>query len=94
VNPPVPLKFIAFLLLAALQGCEMFEHVTCAPKQMVEACLNESYQASDVGLGRSCQSLAAWAKAQKYAVNWLPDQPVHAPPWPPPRPAEGGPNSD
>lgn len=44
-------------------------HVTCAPKVMVEACLQEAYAASTTGLGPYCASLNEWARLHEYAYG-------------------------
>ena len=59
---------VGFVLLG-LGGCDVFEHVTVAPKAMVEGCLNEAYQESDIGLGPQCSALAVWAQSQQWEVQ-------------------------
>jgi hypothetical protein len=62
--------YLLALLLLSLSGCADFErHVTCAPRSQVVACLNESYQASELGLGPQCSALATWARAEGWEVQ-------------------------
>ena len=59
-----PLLVLAAL---ALSGCGVFNHVTCAPRYMVEACLQEAYAASSTGLGLHCTELNNWANGHQWA---------------------------
>lgn len=57
------------LSVSLLCGCEEFHHVTCAPKVLVEACLQEAYAASQTGFGPYCSSLNKWAEYHQYAYG-------------------------
>jgi hypothetical protein len=61
------------VMSAVLCACEMLGemagHVVCAPKVMVEACLQEAYQASNVGLGPYCLALNNWSRYHGWAYG-------------------------
>ena len=58
-----------------LAGCAMkYEHSVCAPKEMVEECLNEVAQGKEPpgAMGPNCRALVLWAKANDWGVGYLP----------------------
>lgn len=60
------LSVISLLLV----GCEMMQHVTCAPRYMVELCLQEAWAESNhTGLGPHCTTLNEWGKVHHWAVG-------------------------
>lgn len=63
------MKYLLVLAAFALGGCEEMHHVTCAPKVLVEACLQEAHSASAVGFGPYCASLNKWAQYHDWAYG-------------------------
>lgn len=61
----------ALLVLALLElaGCESMQHVTVAPRVLVEACLQEAFPASGHGWGPMCSSLNEWNKLHGWAYG-------------------------
>lgn len=61
------MKWLLPFGLLALSGCELFHQFTCAPKAMVEACLQEAYaESNQTGLGPHCKALNDWALAHHW----------------------------
>lgn len=54
---------------AVLSGCETMNHMTVAPKVLVEGCLQEAYAASSTGFGPMCSSLNEWSKLHGWAYG-------------------------
>lgn len=55
--------------ILALGGCETMNHVTVAPKVLVEGCLQEAYPASHEGWGPMCTSLNKWAQLHQWSYG-------------------------
>lgn len=63
------MRILILVSVLLLSGCEMMEHYTCAPKYMVELCLQEaSAESHHQGLGPHCETLDAWAKSHHWDV--------------------------
>lgn len=73
---------VTLLAAALLGGCETMNHVTVAPRVLVEACLQEAFPASGHGWGPMCSSLNEWNKLHGWAYGGGPPMPN------PPTPAE------
>lgn len=58
-----------FAATALLAGCESMQHVTVAPRVLVEACLQEAFPASGHGWGPMCSSLNDWNKYHGWAYG-------------------------
>ena len=72
-------RWLLGLLVLGCGGCDLLNHVTCAPKLMVEACLQEAHgESNHTGLGPYCNALNDWAKAHRYAFGGGP--PIVPPP--------------
>lgn len=57
------------LAALALGGCESMNHVTVAPKLLVEGCVQEAYPASHEGWGPMCESLNKWNQLHGWAYG-------------------------
>ena len=67
-----------------LCGCEVLNHVTCAPRSLVEGCLLEAYPASGEGWGPQCGALNEFAKLNGLLYGGSVAAPPHpVPPVPP-----------
>lgn len=61
---------ITICAASGLSGCQVMQQVTCAPRYMVEACLQEAWAESNAtGLGPQCFALNEWAKAEHWAAG-------------------------
>lgn len=65
------MRRLAATLAAAgiLCGCESMQHVTVAPKVLVEGCLQEAYPPSREGWGPMCTSLNKWAQLHEWSYG-------------------------
>ena len=63
------LVLLSLGVIPGVSGCEVFQHTVCAPKLLVETCLQEAWPASHVGFGPGCASLNEWAKLHDYAFG-------------------------
>lgn len=53
----------------ALAGCETMQHVTVAPRALVEGCVQEAYPASGKGWGPMCTALNEWNRGHGWAYG-------------------------
>ena len=69
------MKGLALGMALLLAGCAVkLERSTCAPRQMIEECLNEVATSREPGVGVSCRALILWARANEWGVMYyLPD---------------------
>lgn len=64
------MKLVSLLVgCLSVSGCEMLQHTVCAPKLLVETCLQEAYPQQGSGWGPGCTSLNEWAKLHDYAMG-------------------------
>ena len=63
------MKLLLALVMLFLSGCGvLFEKVDCAPRYLVEACLQEAYPVIGEGWGPACTELNTWAHSHEWAA--------------------------
>ena len=65
------MRVLALGMALLIAGCALeFKRSACAPREMIEECLNEVATKKDAGMGPSCRALTLWARANDWGVTY------------------------